>query len=132
MAGKPHRDPWGIEVPGGFVTTERRGGAALLVSAFRSGIFSAGGVEQHIVVKDGPHGQELYREGPFDAVTVRRPLQSIAAKIEAVGLAVFLRRKHIENAQLGPVNAPSGRSTLASYFKTWIKTLGGRRRSNPD
>src|ERR1700733_11374415 len=104
MAGKRHRDPWGIEVPGGFVTTEPRHGAALLASSLRSAMFSARGFEQDIVVKDGPHGQELYREGPFDNITVKRPMKRIAAEIEAHGLEAFVRRKRIENAQLGPVD----------------------------
>lgn len=74
MAGKRHRDPWGIEVPGGFVTTEPR-----------RAMFSARGFEQDIVVKDGPHGQALFREGPFDNITVQRPMKRIAAEIEVDG-----------------------------------------------
>jgi hypothetical protein len=124
----------GIEVPGGFVTTERCGGAALLASTLRSAIFSAKGDEQGIVVKDGPRGRELYRQGPFDNITVQRPLLRIAAEIEAEGLEAFLRRSRIENAQLGPVDAPSGRSTfpLVNYLTARIRNLGGRRGPKPD
>lgn len=41
-------------------------------------MFSARGFEQDIVVKDGAHGQELYREGLFDNITVQRPMKRIA------------------------------------------------------
>jgi hypothetical protein len=97
-------------------------------------MFSARGFEQDIVVKDGPHGQELYREGPFDNITVQRPLKRIAAEIEVEGLEAFVRQKRIENAQLGPVDAPTGRSTfpLIDYFAAWLRTLGGCRGAKPD
>ena len=128
---KLRQSPWGVGVPGGFVTTERCGGFAFLASVLR---YSARGFEQDIVVKDGPFGRELYREGPFNNISVGRPFKRIVEEIERVGLESFLRRVRIENAQLGPVNAPSGRFTfpLMAYFNTWVRTLGGRRKVHPD
>jgi hypothetical protein len=116
------------------VTTERHGGVSLIASFLRSATFSARGAEQDIVVKDGPVGQELYREGPFNNITVQGPFRRTADEITAEGLDVFVRRKRIENAQLGPVAAPSGRSTfpLVNYLTAWIKSLGGHRGRRQD
>jgi hypothetical protein len=94
------------------VTTKPRGGVARVVSSLRSAMSEdARGLEEDIVVQDGSRGQEMYREGPFDNVTVRRPFQRITTAIAAEGSESFMRRRRIENAQPGPVDASSGRST---------------------
>jgi hypothetical protein len=116
------------------MTTELRGGASFLVSLLRNSLYSVRGAEQDIVLKDSPYGRELYREGPFNNLSVQRALRTIVAEIERTGLEGFLRRKRIENAQLGPVSVASGQSTFPfkDYLAAWLRTLRGRRRAKPD
>ena len=122
--------PWGFDIPGGFVTTERRGGVSLIQSILRNLTFSVRGVEQDIVIKDGPHGRELFREGPYSQVSVELPLRQILSDIQNIGLKEFLRRQQIDNAQLGPVVAPSGRQEfpLLSYLGVRLTGIFRRRR----
>jgi hypothetical protein len=53
--------------------------------------------------------RELYREGPYSNVTVQVPRRKIVSEIERTGIDEFIRSRRVENAQLGPVSAPSGR-----------------------
>jgi hypothetical protein len=111
-------------VAGGLVTTELRGGMALLVSLFRNAPL---GSEQDIVVKDA-EGREQYREGPYNNITVQRPLRLMVSEIGTIGLEEFLKRKRIENSQLGPVSAPSGWFTFPdlAYLRAWLGTIFNR------
>ena len=124
-----HHKPWGFEVPGGFVTTELRGGFTLILSLLRNLTPSARGAEQDIVIKDSTKERELYREGPYSNISVQVPLREILAEIERFGVDEFVRRRQIENSQIGPVRAPSGRLLFPdlNYFRAWLSTVIRRR-----
>lgn len=73
----------GIAVPGGIVTIEphlSRDGqvprAKVLLQATTA--MGAANVKRDIVVWDEAHAQQLYRDGPYDSITVDRPLERIA------------------------------------------------------
>lgn len=85
----------GIAVPGGLVTIEphrKEGdhvpkGRILLLAAVNP--FAAIDVKRDIVVWDEAN-DELYRDGPYDAITVKRPLARIAAELNRVGVDEFV------------------------------------------
>lgn len=55
-------------------------------------------------------------------------MSRVAAEFEREDLDAFMRRQHIENAQLGPVDAPSGRRSLYfGYLRAWMGTVFRRR-----
>jgi hypothetical protein len=127
---KGRRRPSGFAVPGGYVTTKVRGGMSFIVSLPRNILqFSARGFEQDIVILDTSRTRQLYREGPYNNISVQRPLQRTLADIEKVGLDEFLRSKQIENSQIGPVKASNGRQTLPvlAYIRTRMGVLIHRR-----
>ena len=111
----------GNRVPGGSVGAELRGshlGAAVLAAG------GPGSVWQDVVVRD-ENGSELYREGPFNGFAIGGRVSRLTAEIRREGLEAFIRRQHIENAQLGPVQAPSGnwRFPDLAYLRAWMGTV---------
>jgi hypothetical protein len=126
-----HRKVVGVAVPGGFVTTAVRGGMPLIASLARNAALPLASVTEDIVVLDETKEREVYREGPYRSNRIGQPLQRIIVEIDRVGIEEFLRRRQIENSQLGPVNAPSGNflHPLARYFAAWFDTLIHRKRS---
>ena len=85
---------------------------------------SPGSVWQDVVVRDD-QGSELYREGPFNGIAIGGKVSRLTAEIRRDGLEAFMRRQHIENAQLGPVQAPSGNSRFPdlAYLRAWMGTV---------
>jgi hypothetical protein len=122
-----HRQKWGYDVPGGFVTTELRGGFALVGSILRQAL-GPSTVQLDIVVYDATRKHELYREGPFSDVSVNRSLNEILDEIGNLGFDEFLRRRQIANSQIGPVSAPSGRrpSAVRLYYRAATDKLTRR------
>jgi hypothetical protein len=115
------RQPEGIRVRGGSVRAEIRryrfGPPAVLA------IGGPGSIPQDVVVRD-ENGCELYREGPFNSFAIGGQVSRVAAEIEREDLEAFMRRQHVENAQLGPVEAPSGRRSLYfGYLRARIGTI---------
>jgi hypothetical protein len=87
----------GITVPGGIVTIEPHQGknpqisrAAELLQVANP--FGAIDVKRDIVIWDSTHERELYRDGPYDAITVDRPLDRVVAEVNQDGVEVFLSR----------------------------------------
>lgn len=123
-------DSKGVPVPGGFVTIDPyRGSSAvahwlrLSLSIFWRSAYAASRSERDIVVLDEDH-RETYREGPYNEITVNNPLDRIIAEIKASGMDGFLRVRHIELSQLGPMTKP-GRVTLWQQMAPYL----GRRQS---
>ena len=88
----------GIEVPGGIVTIEphlSKNGevprAKVLVQATTA--MGAASVKRDIVVWDEAHEQQLYRDGPYDSITVNRPLERIVAELNRDGVQGFVRSR---------------------------------------
>jgi hypothetical protein len=88
----------GIAVPGGLVTIEphrtKRNrvpkGRIFLLAALP---FAALDVKRDIVVWDEAHEHQFYRDGPFDAITVKRPLERIVAELDLDGVDQFIARR---------------------------------------
>jgi hypothetical protein len=85
----------GIAVPGGIVTIEphlSKDGkvprAKVLLQATTA--MGATNVKRDIVVWDEAHEQQLYRDGPYDSITVNRPLERIVAQLNRVGVHEFV------------------------------------------
>jgi hypothetical protein len=88
----------GIAVPGGIVTIEphlSRDGqvprAKVLLQATTA--MGAANVKRDIVVWDEAHDQQLYRDGPYDSITVNRPLERIVAELKRDGVDAFVRSR---------------------------------------
>jgi hypothetical protein len=88
----------GIPVPGGVVTIEPHltkhdrvpVAKILLESVSPNGALS---VQRDIVVWDEAHEHQLYRDGPYDSITVDRPLERIVAELNRVGVDTFVSRR---------------------------------------
>jgi len=85
----------GIAVPGGVVTIEPHRtegdrvpkGRILLLAAVPRGALD---VKRDIVVWDEAHEHQLYRDGPYDAITVKRPLEKVVAELNRDGTDKFI------------------------------------------
>ncbi len=87
----------GIAVPGGIVTIEPHQGKNPKVSRTTELLqvanpFGANEVRRDIVIWDSAHERELYRDGPYDAITVNNPLARVVAEVNQNGVDVFLSR----------------------------------------
>jgi hypothetical protein len=88
----------GVAVPGGFVTIEPHltndgdvpRAKVLLQSTTAIGAVSA---KRDIVVWDESREHQLYRDGPYDAITVNRPLERVIAELNRVGVQEFVSRR---------------------------------------
>jgi hypothetical protein len=104
----------GIVVPGGVVTIDPYRGrpsvvvwAKLLLSVFWRSYFAAERMERDIVVHDETRKRELYREGPYNEITVTQPLERLLSEIRSSGLEAFLRTRQVAASQIGPLDVPS-------------------------
>jgi hypothetical protein len=87
----------GIAVPGGIVTIEPHRGKNPQVSRATELLqvanpYGAIDVKRDIVIWDSAHERELYRDGPYDAITVDRPLDRVVAEVHQDGVVAFLSR----------------------------------------
>jgi hypothetical protein len=94
----------GIVVPGGVVTIDPHRRKiffwlrTVLFSMFDS--YAATDLKRDIVIEDPVREHELFREGPYDGITVDRSLEKILAEIGKVGLDEFLSRRRNPGRQL--------------------------------
>ena len=84
-------------MPGGIVTIEPHQGKNPKVSRTTELLqvanpFGANEVRRDIVIWDSAHERELYRDGPYDAITVNNPLARVVAEVNQNGVDVFLSR----------------------------------------
>jgi hypothetical protein len=111
---KPTKDPPSeIEIPGGVVSIDPSKGTFgidlwfnLLLSAVWRSYFAAEHMDRDIVVRDETRQRELYREGPYDAITVVQPLERLLAEIRSNGLGAFLRNHQVAASRVGPLEVP--------------------------
>jgi hypothetical protein len=96
-SGGVFKSKGGIVVPGGIVTIEPHQGknpqpsrATELLQVANP--FGANDVKRDIVIWDMAHERELYRDGPYDAITVNRPLDRVVAEVKRDGVEGFLSR----------------------------------------
>jgi hypothetical protein len=86
----------GIAVPGGVVTIEphlsnngRVPRTKVVLQATTA--IGAASVKRDIVVWDEAHEKQLYRDGPYDSITVHRPLERIVAELNRDGVGEFVK-----------------------------------------
>ncbi len=72
-------------------------------------------LKRDIVIEDPSRSRELYREGPYDGITVSPPLERILAEIKSDGLDQFLFKHQVEQGRIGPISQPSGHVGLWSW-----------------
>jgi hypothetical protein len=97
QSGGVFKSKGGIVVPGGIVTIEPHRGNNPQVSRAKELLevanpYGAIDVKRDIVVWDSAHERELYRDGPYDAITVNRPLDRVVAEVNQDGVEAFLSR----------------------------------------
>jgi len=85
----------GVAVPGGIVTIEphlKSDGdvprAKVLPQSTTA--IGAASVKRDIVVWNGSREHQLYRDGPYDSITVNRPLERVIAELNHVGVQEFV------------------------------------------
>jgi len=96
----------GITIPGGLVIVDpyrnqspaRFWGRALLGGI--GGPYGVLGIRRDIVILDPTKRHELYRSGPYDAISVNTGLRRILAEIKDLGLDEFLRTRHSDSTPL--------------------------------
>jgi hypothetical protein len=115
--------PSEVEVPGGVVSIEPPKGTSgtglwfkLLFSALWRSYFAAERMDRDIVVRDKSRQRELYREGPYDAITVIQPLERLLSEIRSTGLDSFLRTRQVAASRVGPLDAPGRVGQMSPYF----------------
>lgn len=122
-----------VEVPGGFIGVDPyrgRDDVTLMVrnlfAIIAAGGFSARGVLRDVVVFDSQRC-ELFREGPYNAISVLTPYQRMIAEIrKSGGVQEFVRSRQVAEGQLGPIRVTSGRISVGdvgSFFWTAIKAF---------
>jgi hypothetical protein len=102
----------GILVPGGVITIDLNRERNRVWTWIRIVLQSAGGeltLQRDIVIQDASQSRELYREGPYDGITVKNPLDRIVAEIRADGIDQFLFKRQAEESRIGPLSMPSGK-----------------------
>jgi hypothetical protein len=114
----------GIPVPGGVITIDLNRQRNRVWTWIRIVLQSAGGeltLQRDIVIHDASRSRELYREGPYDGITVKNPLNRIVAEIEADGIDQFLFKRQAAESRIGPLSMPSGK------VRFWSASLVGVR-----
>jgi hypothetical protein len=121
--------PGGVPVPGGIVTIDLYRGVnpvlwwiwAVMQVPIR-GPNSVTRIKRDLVISDESGRRELYREGPYNNITVVNPLERIVAEIQADGLDQFLFKRQSEESRIGPLSRPSPQihwnvALVARYYK---------------
>jgi hypothetical protein len=102
----------GIRVPGGVITIDLNRQRSRLWTSMRIASEAVGGellLQRDIVIHDPSRSRELYREGPYDGITVVKPLDRIVAEVRAYGIDQFLFKRQAEESRIGPLSMPSGK-----------------------
>jgi hypothetical protein len=81
-------------------------------------------LKRDIVIQDASRSRQLYREGPYNGITVGRAIERIVAEIRADGIDQFLFKKQAEESRIGPLSGPSGQvgfwsAAVASVRLCW-------------
>jgi hypothetical protein len=125
----------GIKIPGGLIVVDEyraKGSGWLFLRSLGTTIvrggYNARGVTRDIVIF-GPDGKrELYREGPYNAITVNAPLRRIQSDIRKQGLDPFLREKQVRDGHLGPISTPSGQMGIKDVMSLYVSQITRRLR----
>jgi hypothetical protein len=133
----------GIVVPGGVITIDLNRQRSRVWTGIRILFQSAGGelmLQRDIVIQDASRSRELYREGPYDGITVKSPLDRIVAEIRADGMDRFLFKRQAAESRIAPLSSPSGKVGFWSssyvgvrlYWQRIFRTPSSRTRPPKD
>lgn len=133
-----------IEVPGGVVTIDpyrknvNRAWFWLraISSIFWRGYFAASRLERDIVILDPSRSRELYRDGPYNSITITAPLDRLVRDIQKNGLENVIHTWQVNSSRLGPVEieqVPVGSvRSFEPYVSRVLSALGRRtKRTRP-
>lgn len=127
----------GTYVPGGFIFVDNYRGKNPLLFWMR--VFLTVGnpigilnLKRDVVIESPSTGAEIYREGPFDELTVNRAIKRIAIEINAVGLDEFLSRRRDDVSPSGALSVKTEDGTrqfvTTSIHYYWDRVVGALRR----
>lgn len=107
----------GVVVPGGVITIDLHRARNPFWTWLRIvNLFLMAGNElrlkRDIVVSDPSRSRELYREGPYNGITVGSALNRLEADIRSEGMNKFLFKRQAEESRIGPLSRPSGQIGL--------------------
>ena len=114
-----------VDVLGGTVMVESHGRVPFWIRGIAS-LGNWAGMKRDIVIYD-PSGTEFYRDGPYDNITYRRPINQLVERIERHGLDAVLRNARLEEGHLGPVRRRS-RLTLWQETAPYVSRIRSWRR----
>jgi hypothetical protein len=116
-----------VPVPGGWLSVGRRQHDNALFywlkTVFLASAYSVAGASRDIILLDANGERELYREGPYNGITVNRAIRRLATELEQIGVNEFVRAKQLEDRQVGPVMRPSGDLHLSEYMLPYVYRL---------
>jgi hypothetical protein len=133
----------GVSIPGGIVTIDLYRGVNPVLwwiwTVVRFPLTGPNGVsliKRDLVISDDSGERELYREGPYDNITVVHPLERILAEIRADGLDQFLFKRRVEGSRIGPLSSPAPHTRwnvalVSRYYKQRLTRTHPRKRPPP-
>ena len=100
-----------IVVPGGVIVIQPHGKSEhplwfwlrSVSSVFWRGYFAAARLERDIVILDSARERQLYRDGPYNSITVTASLNRLVQEIQENGLDNVLRSLQVQESRIGPV-----------------------------
>jgi hypothetical protein len=66
-------------------------------------------LQRDIVILDPSKSRALYREGPYNGITVGRAIERIEVEVRSIGLAEFLFKRQVQESRIGPLSQSSGK-----------------------
>jgi hypothetical protein len=123
-----------VDVPGGVVTVDAYRGHPVRFWLQRMGLgfltlgynaFSL--LDEDVVIRSEDESRELYREGPYRGGGAQTARNRLVREIDSEGLEAFLRRRHVEEGRLGPLNASTGQMGFWEMNLTGLRALTGAR-----
>jgi hypothetical protein len=123
-----------VDVPGGVVKVDpyrghpvrfwlQRMGLGILAMGYNA--FSP--LDEDLVIRSDNGRRELYREGPYRGGGAQMAMDRLVREVESEGLEAFLRRRHVEEGRLGPVNVSTGQMGFWEMNLTGLRALTGAR-----
>jgi hypothetical protein len=137
---RSHSTKGAVQVPGGIVTIDSYRKRSRLgfwikyiVRIFFEGGFSASGMLRDIVIKSPAGDRELYREGPYDGLSIEGALGKLVNEVRKVGVEQFLRSRQVADQRIGPISVHSGEPTFVQSVApvaevAWNRLVGRRSR----
>lgn len=116
-----------VPVPGGWLTVGRRQHDNALFywvkTLFFASAYSVAGASRDLILLDASGERELYREGPYNGITVNGAIRRLTSELERIGVDEFVRSRQLEDMQLGPIMRASGNIGFLGYMSPYVYRL---------